>query len=94
MLESGSVGFNVDRIVDVLFRDLKTGAFLRQDEVYSQPPPPDDPDWPYSVYEEVFVGVPGARAPEYVALGAALYAATALVAVGATLIVVDRRRPG
>lgn len=88
-----SQGFNVDRVVDVLFRDRTTGALLGQDEVYNRAPPPDDPDWPYSVYDEVFVGVPGARAPEYVALGAALYAAVALVAVGATLVVVDRRRP-
>jgi len=93
VLGAGSVGYPVDRIVSVLFRDTATGALLAQEEVYSQPAPPDDPSWPYSVYEDAFVGVPGSRAPEYAALACALYGAAAIVAVGGSVLVVDRRRP-
>ena len=93
VIESGFSSSSADRIVDVVFRDPSTGVVLSQDEVWALPAPPDDPEWPLSVYEEVPVGVPGTRVSEYVALAGGLYGAVAVVAVGVSFVVVDRRRP-
>ncbi len=70
------------------------GNLLSFEEAYSRLPGGDAPDgWPNSEYDVVLVGFAGARYPEIDAREAAAWSLIAVLLVGGSALVVDRRRP-
>lgn len=79
--------------LDTLLRDA-SGALLRIDEAAARAPTGTDPQqWAFDHYETVVLMTPGDRYPMIAWREAALLGGVALVLVGLSLVVVERRRP-
>jgi hypothetical protein len=87
--------YDVNLVLDSRLRDA-SGQILTWNEASDRDRLPDGsfPDgWPDSKYEQVTIGLPGSRQPGIDRREAGLYGIFALLLIGASAVVVDRRRP-
>lgn len=77
-------------ITDSNFRTAD-GRILTEEEAVSELPSPDADFW--SFYTPVHVGIPGSRAPLVSAASLGVASAGALILLGMSTVVVERRRP-
>ncbi len=88
--------YDVDMVLDSRLRDA-TGRLLTWSEAYDRDQSPSNgsvPDgWPDAFYQQVTIGLPGDRRPGIDQREAALFAALAVLMIGASVVAVERRRP-
>lgn len=91
-----SNGYNdMDLALDSRLRD-RSGEVLTWNEAYERDQSSDGsvPEgWPDSTYEQVTIGLPGARRPDIDSREAAMYGGAAILLIVASAAIVDRRRP-
>ncbi len=91
--ESGPFSYEVNLVLDQRFRDAD-GNLLSISDIYANMPSGElPPGWPESAYETVDFGIPGSRYPDIDHREAAMWAAFAVILLGGSLLVVERRRP-
>ncbi len=88
--------YDVDLVMDSRLRDA-SGRLFTWSEAYDRDQSPSNgsvPDgWPDAFYQQVTIGLPGDRRPGIDQREAALFAALAVLMIGASVVAVERRRP-
>jgi hypothetical protein len=85
---------NEARMTDTHWRDVTTGRVLSRLEYLAVTPPPDAPaDWDAVTFEPIPIGVPGARAGDYLAVEGAILAGITILLLAGSVAVVERRTP-
>jgi hypothetical protein len=85
---------NTARIVDTEWRDLSTGRVMsRLEYLHLTPPPGAPPDWDTINFEPIPIGVPDSRVGDYVVAESSLLVGAAALLLGASSVLVERRRP-
>ena len=81
-------------MTDTHWRDVTTGRVLSRLEYLAVTPPPDAPaDWDAVTFEPIPIGVPGARAGDYLAVESAILAGITILLLAGSVAVVERRTP-